>query len=168
MPDTSVTLPDSRRDRLIGGHSRMAGPFPHWDFDVLAPAGGLRSTAEDMLSFLDANLRPRDDALGLALRRAQEVHFEGERGMKVGLAWQIRDIGPRARGSTGTTAGPAASVSLSRPRGEPQGRDRPALQQPGTRWCATPRSTGSASTSCGSPPESPRAAPDPQLGPVKP
>jgi D-alanyl-D-alanine-carboxypeptidase/D-alanyl-D-alanine-endopeptidase len=91
LPDTAVRLSDSLRLRLIRGHAPDGRPVSGWDFDVLAPAGALRSTADDLLTFLGAHLDLPDGPLGRALRRAQETHFGQGGGSRQGLGWQIED-----------------------------------------------------------------------------
>jgi D-alanyl-D-alanine-carboxypeptidase/D-alanyl-D-alanine-endopeptidase len=91
MADTSIRLSDPRRHRLVRGHAPDGRAVPGWDFDVLAPAGALHSTADDLLTFLGANLDPPDGPLGRALRRAQEAHFGRGSGSRQGLGWQIED-----------------------------------------------------------------------------
>ena len=62
-------------------------PVPEWDIDVLAGAGALRSTAPDMLTWLEANLHPervRSGTLSAALVSSQQVR--GNLGSDVGIA----------------------------------------------------------------------------------
>ncbi len=56
MADTRVTLTPEMKARLAVGHSEAAAPVPNWDLPTLAGAGALRSTANDILTFLAANL----------------------------------------------------------------------------------------------------------------
>ena len=56
MPDTGITLSCSMEQRLATGHNAMLAPAANWDFPTLAGAGALRSTANDMLTFLEAFL----------------------------------------------------------------------------------------------------------------
>lgn len=89
MSDTHLTLtPDMRR--LAAGHNRDGDPVPNWRFDALAGAGALRSTLNDMLTFLAANLDGASKPLGATL---QATH--GSRrpttlpNTTVGLTWHI-------------------------------------------------------------------------------
>ena len=50
------------------GHDGASRPVPSWDLDVLAGAGDLTSTANDMLDFLAAQLAPPPGSLGRAVR----------------------------------------------------------------------------------------------------
>lgn len=87
MHDTAVTVPPASLARLLGGHSARGRPRPPLQ-DFMPAAGSLRSSAEDMLCFLAACLRP-DDALGAALRLAQQPHARLAKRMSIGLCWLI-------------------------------------------------------------------------------
>jgi len=56
MNDTAVALSPRLKSRLAIGHNTALKPVRNWDFSALAGAGALRSTANDMLTFLAANL----------------------------------------------------------------------------------------------------------------
>jgi D-alanyl-D-alanine-carboxypeptidase/D-alanyl-D-alanine-endopeptidase len=56
MTDTSIVLTDAQRARLAPPHLSGGVPSTNWDFDCLAPCGGIRSTARDMMRFLAAHL----------------------------------------------------------------------------------------------------------------
>ena len=58
MTDTAVTLTPSMRARFIQGYDAAHNPAHAWDLDALAGAGGIRSTAADMLTYLEAQLHP--------------------------------------------------------------------------------------------------------------
>ena len=65
---------------------------PYWRFDVLAGAGALRSTAPDMLRFLQMNLRPEGQPLARALRAAQTVRHRGGGGPTLALGWHVAPL----------------------------------------------------------------------------
>jgi len=88
MSATAVTVPPERRDRLMGGHSRRGRPRPPIQ-DFMPAAGSLRSSADDMVRLLAACLEPPDDALGAALRLAQQPQARIGKGLQVGLCWFI-------------------------------------------------------------------------------
>ena len=77
MQNTSFTAKN-----VIPGHDPRGKPTSNWDFDVMAPAGALRSNAEDMLKFLRAQLEPDKTPIGAALRECQKRHLKG-----MGLGW---------------------------------------------------------------------------------
>jgi CubicO group peptidase (beta-lactamase class C family) len=90
MPDTVMTLSPAQQERRLPVYSPKGKPVLHWEFDVLAPAGGFYSTADDLLAFVEANLNPGDRPLAKALLRAQEKHFKHWTG-DAGLGWVIEE-----------------------------------------------------------------------------
>jgi hypothetical protein len=90
MTSTSVTLSDSQKKRLATGHDAGLHAVKNWDLDALAGAGALRSTANDMLKFLAANLELTDTPLKAAMRRMRAVHREtGVPDLEIAMAWHI-------------------------------------------------------------------------------
>ena len=91
MKDTVVTLTPELKKRLAQGHDANLAPATNWDIPTLAGAGALRSTVDDMLLFLAANLglteSPISGALELTHRPRQE--FGGPE-MQIGLGWLVR------------------------------------------------------------------------------
>jgi D-alanyl-D-alanine-carboxypeptidase/D-alanyl-D-alanine-endopeptidase len=90
MKDTAVTLSPDRKARLATGHNAMLSPVPNWDIPALAGAGALRSTANDMLTFLAANLNLTKTPLAPAM--AAEVSARQPTGManvEIAYAWHI-------------------------------------------------------------------------------
>jgi CubicO group peptidase (beta-lactamase class C family) len=85
MDDTRVTLTASQQPRLAPGHLPTGAVVPNWDIPVLAGAGALRSTATDMLKFLEANLSGRYD--GAHSPRA----YIGE-GSSIALGWHLTPL----------------------------------------------------------------------------
>ncbi len=66
MHDTAIQLTPAMRAHLIQGYDGDHQPTANWDFDALAGAGGIRSTAADMLTYLEAQLHPERLATGAA------------------------------------------------------------------------------------------------------
>ena len=91
MSDTSITLSPSQRERLAIGHSVQLRPVANWDLPTLAGAGALRSTVNDMLTFVEANLGLRDSSLHEAIAATHEPRRDFPApGMRIGLGWVIR------------------------------------------------------------------------------
>ena len=91
MTSTGITLSPEKKKRLAVGHDAQLKAVPNWDFQVLAGCGALRSSANDLLTFVAANLgydkTPLAPAMAsmLAVRRST-----GNAGMgDIGLAWII-------------------------------------------------------------------------------
>jgi CubicO group peptidase (beta-lactamase class C family) len=90
LDDTCIELSAEQRSRLARGHVGTA-PVKNWDFDALAGAGALRSTARDMLRFLRANLQLDETSLAPALQATHRERFEtGQPETFVGLGWHMR------------------------------------------------------------------------------
>ncbi len=88
MRDTVVTMPAERRSRLLEGHDGSGRPTHEWTLGALAAAGGIRSTAADMLTFVDAHLHPASHpALARALALTQAVYAATPSGTRSGLTW---------------------------------------------------------------------------------
>ena len=90
MKSTGITLSAGMKSRMAVGHDRSLDAVENWDLPTLAGAGGLRSTANDLLTFLAANLgytkSPLAPAMAamLATRRPTDVP-----GLEIGLGWHI-------------------------------------------------------------------------------
>ncbi|MFH1763633.1 MAG: serine hydrolase [Gemmatimonadota bacterium] len=88
MSHTAVTFTPWMREHLALGHNGQGAVVSNWDAPALAGAGALRSTAEDMLTFLDANLHPERGLLQEAMAFAQAGRAEtGNPGRMIGLNW---------------------------------------------------------------------------------
>jgi CubicO group peptidase (beta-lactamase class C family) len=72
---------------LALGHNARGDVVPNWDIPTLAGAGALRSNAEEMLVFLDANLGPPEGPLEEAMRVSHEPRMPAGPGMEIGLNW---------------------------------------------------------------------------------
>jgi len=90
MTSTSITLSAEQKKRLAPGYSAALDPVENWTFDVLAGCGAVRSTVNDMLKFLAANLELTDSALKAAMRHMRSVSKEtGVPDLQVAMAWHI-------------------------------------------------------------------------------
>lgn len=87
MKDTAISLSPEQRNRFMPGHGFDSRPTPAWDLDAFASAGGIRSTAGDMLTYLEAQLHPEKSPFPSALRQSQRLwdYVTGE--MRIALAW---------------------------------------------------------------------------------
>jgi D-alanyl-D-alanine-carboxypeptidase/D-alanyl-D-alanine-endopeptidase len=101
MTSTAITLSAEMKSRLATGHTAALRPTSPWEFPAggggLAAAGGLRSTADDMLTFLHAfvglgNTPPLQPALTAMLATRRPT---GQAGLGVALGWHIRTSGDK-------------------------------------------------------------------------
>jgi len=91
MNNTRVTLSPGMKARLALGHGANQSVVPNWDIDALAGAGALRSSANDILTFLAANLGYTKTPLAAAM--AQEISIRrpaGSPDMQIAYAWHIQ------------------------------------------------------------------------------
>jgi CubicO group peptidase (beta-lactamase class C family) len=72
MADTAIALSPAMRARLAVGHDAERRPVGNWDFAVLAGAGALRSTTNDLVSFLAAELGQTQTPLKAAMAAQTE------------------------------------------------------------------------------------------------
>jgi serine-type D-Ala-D-Ala carboxypeptidase/endopeptidase len=90
MTSTSVTLTADEKARFAVGHDGDLKAVSAWDIPTLAGAGALRSTANDMLTFLAANLGYTKTPLASAM--AAEISIRrptGVPGMEIAYAWHV-------------------------------------------------------------------------------
>jgi CubicO group peptidase (beta-lactamase class C family) len=99
MLDTTLRPTPEQQRRLAQGHTRNGQDAPRWPVFAWYAAGGLRSTAHDMISFGEANLghnevngRPVSAELIAAMQLAQKPIYANRNGNKQGMAW-INNMG---------------------------------------------------------------------------
>ncbi|MEZ5894604.1 MAG: serine hydrolase domain-containing protein [Parvularculaceae bacterium] len=88
MKDTSLTLTRAAAARRPQGYNRDFEPATPWDFGALAPAGGLHSTAADMLKFLAFFIDNGDGAMQQMLNVAGPADFPNT---GIGLGWRVTE-----------------------------------------------------------------------------
>jgi len=90
MTNTQVVLPPGLKERLATGHNAAGEPAANWDIPTLAGAGALRSTANDLLKFVAANLGLLKSDLWPAMQLTQAPRqAAGAPEMQIGLGWHI-------------------------------------------------------------------------------
>ena len=90
MSGTSITLSEAQKKRLAPGYDGGLKPVKNWDFAVLAGCGAVRSTVNDMLKFVAANLELTDTPLKFAVRRMRAVTKGiGAPDLEIGMAWHV-------------------------------------------------------------------------------
>ena len=77
-------------DGLLPGHA-FGKESPHWHYAALAGAAGLRSTLNDLLAFVRANLQPEGSSLRGALLLARQPHVQTAAG-GLGLGWNVHEL----------------------------------------------------------------------------
>jgi len=88
MDDTSVSLSANQRARFAKGYDPLMRPAAPWHF-VQPGAGGIRSTANDMLRFAAAALDP-DSPIGPAMKLALAVRVPSDdASTEQALGWRV-------------------------------------------------------------------------------
>lgn len=91
MHSTAILLSPEMKSRLAVGHNSSFKSTPNWDFTAaFAGAGALRSTADDMLSFLAAQVKLEPSDLSPAIDATLADRTEAGTGMEIGLGWLMR------------------------------------------------------------------------------
>ncbi|MWV45945.1 serine hydrolase [Paenibacillus sp. HJL G12] len=90
MEDTVFGLNPAQQDRLLPVYTANGKEVPHWDLGVLAGAGGLRTTARDLLQFAKANIGMGASAVTTAMKETQRPVHRIRRNAEVGMGWMIR------------------------------------------------------------------------------
>ena len=90
MDMTGYALEGAVAEWMTRGHSG-GNVVPYWfATEAIQGAGGLRSNAEDMLRYLEANLGPPESDLERSMRVAQQPHRSVGDGVDGGLGWGMR------------------------------------------------------------------------------
>jgi serine-type D-Ala-D-Ala carboxypeptidase/endopeptidase len=107
MSSTRITLSDAQRGRFAAGHSSDLVTVPHWDINTMPGAGALRSSANDMLTFLATMMNHSKNPLAgaqkttLMITRPTDWPF-----WATGLGWDIDTSGgSKIISKAGDTAG---------------------------------------------------------------
>jgi CubicO group peptidase (beta-lactamase class C family)/ATP-dependent Clp protease adapter protein ClpS len=93
MTMSGTAFTDAMRAHLAPGHDDTGKAAKNWDLDVLAGAGALRSTANDMLRYLKANMGIGQSPLAAAMNLAQQPRSDMTKTVRIGLAWMTTDKG---------------------------------------------------------------------------
>jgi serine-type D-Ala-D-Ala carboxypeptidase/endopeptidase len=111
MGDTRIKLTAEQRKRLAPPYNEELERDKNWDIPILAGAGAIRSTAGDMLKFVEANLAQDDSPITKAVRLSHVKRHTMKDGQAMGLGWHIaRDR--ITRWHNGMTGGYSSWVSV--------------------------------------------------------
>ncbi|MBS0349569.1 MAG: beta-lactamase family protein [Proteobacteria bacterium] len=100
MHSTFFQIPMEKSSQLVTGYSPIDQPVASWQFKSMAPAGGLYSSARDLVQFLKANMGILPSSLYPAMKLCHlPVHSQGQQSLAQmsdiskplmsGLGWNI-------------------------------------------------------------------------------
>jgi CubicO group peptidase (beta-lactamase class C family) len=117
MHQTGVHLTPVQRLQLLPGHNRRGKPVLHQDWDVLAPAAGICSSMQDMLTLLSIHLGFTSDDWFHAAKLTQNprVRVSNLPNTYAGLSWLITpfpETGEEIIWQAGQTGGFACYAGL--------------------------------------------------------
>lgn len=126
LSDTTVSLSPAQQLRFIPGHDGNHHSAHAWDLDAFAGAGAIRSTASDMLTYLEANLHPDKltpgsrspgaVTLSAALVQSHQLRADVSPGRHIALAW-LYDTDTGNYWHNGATGG-YSSYAFFNPKGD--------------------------------------------------
>ncbi|MNM36922.1 D-alanyl-D-alanine-carboxypeptidase/endopeptidase AmpH precursor [compost metagenome] len=89
MASSSALTTPALRACLAPGHLADGKPASNWDFQAIAGAGAVRSSARDMVAYMQSYMRGTGQAQQLAVQPRQVLAGEGDGDgvRKAGLAW---------------------------------------------------------------------------------
>lgn len=83
MDHTFEVVPAAEVTQFCTGYDEKGHETSYWSFADLAGCGGLRSTVEDMITYLEANLDEKDQAIALS----HATTFQSGKYNSIGMAW---------------------------------------------------------------------------------
>ena len=95
MDGTRITLTPEMKSRFAQGHNFYGYKVSHTDWAALSPGAALRSTANDLLKYLSANLGLTPSSLTPLLEKTRVPHFQAHRDTDtdvdtdIGVTWMI-------------------------------------------------------------------------------
>ncbi|MFZ0686580.1 MAG: serine hydrolase [Terriglobales bacterium] len=96
LKSTTITLSPDMKGRLAIGHNQALETVASWDLPTLAGAGALKSTANDLLSLLAANLGYTKSPLAPAMAAMLTTRRPtGTSGLEIALGWHILTVAGR-------------------------------------------------------------------------
>lgn len=84
MAHTFLEVPAAEQPQFCTGYDEQGKETPYWHLGDIPACGGLRSTPEDMMLYLQANLEEKDSAIKLS----HATSFQNGKYNSLGMAWQ--------------------------------------------------------------------------------
>ena len=92
MKNTRLTFSQNAELPIVPGHNRKGKQVVPWNFDAMAPAAGLKTSMNDLLTFVNANLNPPSKNFENAFAEVQQNKVDlffgkGGRATSMGYGW---------------------------------------------------------------------------------
>lgn len=124
MHSTFFEVPAEKKPQLVTGYNPVDHPVSSWQFKDMAPAGGLYSTAQDLVQFLKANMAIRSTPLYPAMRLSQQpIRPQGKQSLEEmvdvshelmsGLGWNV-DLSNQLIWKNGNYAGFSSFIGFNK------------------------------------------------------
>lgn len=105
--------PTGKENRLAIGHDSKMNPVPPLDLGIFAPAGAIRSTTENLLTFLTALMPDSQSPLEAPARLLTSIHRPASAvGGEQAIGWDMMTGADPFLAKDGVTAGQAATIVL--------------------------------------------------------
>jgi CubicO group peptidase (beta-lactamase class C family) len=90
MTSTGIALTDDMRKRLVPGHTASLKRTSNWDLPTLAGAGAIRSSVNDMMTFLSAAMGLKDSPLAPAMAAMlTKRRSAGPGNVDIAIGWHV-------------------------------------------------------------------------------
>ncbi|HAS39230.1 MAG TPA: hypothetical protein DCS93_02065 [Microscillaceae bacterium] len=87
MKDSYFVVPRDKQKRVVKGYRNHQETAP-LDLGQFNAMGGLRSTAKDLLKYLEAQIKPQASTIQQAIKATHQIRFSSKK-RTMGLGWQI-------------------------------------------------------------------------------
>ncbi len=118
MQDTRIHLNPDQITRFATGHDRRNRAVPYWDLPTLTGAGSLRSSGNDLLKFLAANLDLQPSPINASLQKTHRIQQQTDSpNMTIALGWHVFNLkGTEIICHEGGTGGFRSFIGFSKTR----------------------------------------------------
>lgn len=101
MKNTRMIFPQNSELPIVPGHNRKGKQVAPWNFDAMAPAAGLKTSMNDLLIFVNANLSPPNKIFENAFAEVQQNKVDllfGKVGRptSIGYGWYTSKLTPES------------------------------------------------------------------------
>jgi CubicO group peptidase (beta-lactamase class C family) len=112
MDSTRITLTPELKSRFATGHNRFGETVPSWERQTQLGGSALRSTANDMVKFVSANLGVTPSSLTPLMEKTHTLRLDQTLGEDLGLAWGVTRL-PQEREIIWHTGGAPGYVTFA-------------------------------------------------------